>query len=85
MACYAIKELRIRCGDDYRILYFIGEGDIQRIARKEFNVNLSKEELERIAHGVEWGFRFNNYMVVVKSVIEEVLKERGVNPQIKKN
>ena len=72
MGYNTIEELRNSYGDEYKILFLIGEGDIQAIAKRKFQVSLSEEQLDRVAKGIEWGFF--DWRTVVNTAIEEVLK-----------
>ncbi len=74
MGYNTIEELRNSYGDEYKILYLIGEADVQALARREFQVSLSEEELDRVAKGTEWGLL--DWTTVVKTAIEEVLKNK---------
>jgi len=47
---------------------------VQALARREFQVSLSEEELDRVAKGTEWGLL--DWTTVVKTAIEEVLKNK---------
>lgn len=74
MGYNTIEELKDSYGGEYKILYLIGEADVQALARREFQVSLSEEELNRVAKGIEWGLL--DWTTVVKTAIEEVLKNK---------
>jgi len=73
MAFYTAGEIYRVYGDGYKISYYIGERDIRAIAKKEFQIILSDEELEEVEENIEWGSF--NWDVLVKTAIAKVLKE----------
>jgi len=73
MGFYTTGKLYRAYGDNYKVFRFIGEGDVQAIANKEFQITLSDEELEEVDENIEWDSF--NWSVLVKTAIAKVLKE----------
>jgi len=70
---YTAKDISEIWGNDHKIFFHIGERDVQAIAKKEFQITLSDEELEEVEENIEWGSF--NWDVLVKTAIAKVLKE----------
>jgi len=73
MGFYTAKEISKVLGEDYKIFHHIGEKDVQAIARKEFQITLSDEELEEVDENIEWDSF--NWKLLVKEAIAKMLKE----------
>lgn len=86
MGFYTAGELCRVYGDGHKISYHIGERDIRAVAKKEFQIILSDEELEEVEENIEWdSFNCN---VLIKAAIAKVLKEeygyRGAKNEMSK-
>lgn len=73
MRNYTAGELSRAYGNGYKISYFIGENDIRAIAKREFQITLSDEELEEVDEKIKWNSL--NWRTLVKTAIAKVLKE----------
>jgi len=73
MGFYTAREISRVLGDDYKIFFHIGEKDVQAIARKEFQITLSGEELEEVDENIDWDSF--NWKLLVKAAIAKMLKE----------
>jgi len=60
-------------GENHKIFFHIGEKDVQAIAKKEFQIILSNEELEEVNEKTKWDSF--NWKLLVKTAIAKVLKE----------
>lgn len=73
MGFYTAREISKVLGEDHKIFHHIGERDVQDIARKEFQITLSDEELEEVDENIEWDSF--NWKILVKAAIAKMLKE----------
>jgi len=60
-------------GKNHKIFFHIGERDVQAIAKKEFQVILSDEELNEVNEKIKWDSF--NWKLLVKTAIAKMLKE----------
>jgi len=73
MGFYTAGEICRVWGDGHKIFFHIGEKDVQAIAKKEFQITLSDEELEEVNEEIKWDSF--NWKALVKTAIAKVLKE----------
>ena len=59
-----------------KILYCLTEEDAQFVAKKQFKTHLTEDELYVVRKCLEYGFE--DWDIVMKTAIQQVLTERGV-------